>query len=60
MLFHYKNEKGEIERFRMPEDFLLDFDDFMTDIYKRPANGILLDKIKRENIFSKFLNLIRI
>lgn len=43
MLFHYLNEEGRIERYRMPEDFLLDFGDFHRDIYQRPGKGELLE-----------------
>lgn len=45
MLFHFKNEKKEIERYLMPEDFLLAFKDFHKDIYRRPANGQFLSTI---------------
>ena len=46
MLFHYRNEQNEIERYEMPEDFLLSFDNFETDIYKSPENG------KKKNIIN--------
>jgi hypothetical protein len=41
MLFHFKNTNGEIERYEMPEDFLLGFEDFSKDIYTAPKNGKL-------------------
>ncbi|MCC6447860.1 MAG: phytanoyl-CoA dioxygenase family protein [Chitinophagaceae bacterium] len=40
MLFHHKNKNDEIIRYEMPEDFLLDFDDFLSDIYQPPSKGI--------------------
>jgi hypothetical protein len=46
MLFHYKNEKNEIERYAMKEDFLLDFDDFSKNIYERPKNGKYMEILK--------------
>lgn len=49
MLFHYKNDEKEIERYEMPEDFLLAFNDFHTSIYQRPTNGKLLSIINFKN-----------
>lgn len=46
MLFHYKNEKNDIEQYEMPEDFLLDFDDFSKDIYKQPSKGKFIKNIE--------------
>lgn len=55
MLFHYKNEKNEIERYLMPEDFLLAFKDFQTSIYKRPENGQFVSTIQYQTpSISKF------
>lgn len=45
MLFHFKNERNEIERYQMPEDFLLSFKDFQKDIYLRPENGTFVSNI---------------
>lgn len=42
MIFHYKdlaNADAAIERFEMPEDFLISFDNFMQDILQRPKMG---------------------
>lgn len=47
MLFHYKNEKNEIEQYEMPEDFLLSFDNFETDIYSKPKRGKYIRTITR-------------
>lgn len=43
MVFHFKNEKNQIERYEMPEDFLIAFEDFDRNIYERPAMGKLLN-----------------
>ncbi|MEZ5054299.1 MAG: phytanoyl-CoA dioxygenase family protein [Chitinophagales bacterium] len=56
MLFHYKNERNKIERYTMPEDFLLDFENFETDIYKRPVNGVFEGMVEEEKMFRKLLN----
>lgn len=45
MLFHYRNAHNEINRYTMPEDFLLDFADFGKDIYETPANALDAEKI---------------
>lgn len=58
MLFHYKNEKNEIERYEMPEDFLLSFDDFSKDIYERPKNGRFTNTIDSKNILKRIINKI--
>lgn len=36
MLFHYKNQAGNIEKYKMEEDFLISFENFMEDIFKQP------------------------
>jgi hypothetical protein len=56
MIFHYKNEKKQIERYEMPEDFLLDFDDFEKNIYERPKNGEFLEILDEGN---KILNIFK-
>lgn len=56
MLFHYKNGSKDIERYIMPEDFLLDFDDFANDIYKRPEKGKFDSIVKKTSIWDKLLN----
>lgn len=53
MIFHYKNEKGQIEKYSMPEDFLSDFQDFKKDIYQRPQTGIFLKNISNINLPNK-------
>ncbi len=59
MLFHYKNEQNKIERFKMPEDFLLNFENFETDIYQRPANGEFEGIVNnRYSLFTFFQNFI--
>lgn len=49
MLFHFKNEAGDIERFEMPEDFLFEFENFHESIYNRPLEGIPIGKITLDN-----------
>jgi hypothetical protein len=39
MIFHYKAVEDKVERFEMPEDFLLRFENFATGIFERPALG---------------------
>lgn len=42
MIFHYRDlsdPAAAIERFDMPEDFLISFDNFMQDILQRPKMG---------------------
>jgi hypothetical protein len=42
MKFHYKSadvNDGKIEAFAMPEDFLISFENFYTDIFERPKVG---------------------
>jgi hypothetical protein len=42
MIFHYKDhsiDSATIERFSMPEDFLIGFENFMKDISQRPKMG---------------------
>jgi hypothetical protein len=41
MRFHYFNQekKGALEVFDMPEDFLISFENFYTDIFERPKMG---------------------
>jgi len=46
MLFHYKNEQNRIERYQMPEDFLLSFKNFYTDIYLTPEHGQFISDIE--------------
>jgi hypothetical protein len=55
MIFHYKNEKKQIERYEMPEDFLLDFDDFSKNIYERPKNGEFIDILDEGNKIIKYI-----
>lgn len=42
MQFHYSNAKNsnEVEIFEMPEDFLISFKNFYSDIAERPTTGI--------------------
>jgi len=42
MVFHYNDRQkndGRLEVFEMPEDFLISFPDFATDIFERPKMG---------------------
>lgn len=58
MLFHFKNENKQIERYKMPEDFLLDFDDFSNDIYQRPKHGEFVNIIKEGTLWNQLIKLI--
>lgn len=58
MLFHYKNEKNQIEQYKMPEDFLLDFEDFGKDIYIRPKNGEYIGILEKESFWSRIKKII--
>lgn len=51
MIFHYwnKNEPEMIEQFEQTDDFLLQFNDFHKDIFKRPEFGINRSKISFRN-----------
>ncbi len=59
MLFHYKTKKNKIERYEMPEDFLLDFDDFVKDIYERPKNGRFTGEIEYGGFWNRLIGLIK-
>jgi len=49
MWFHYKNkENNTIERFLMPEDFLISFENFGVDIFEKPK-GEFLQSINYED-----------
>ena len=39
MLFHYRTEESKVERYAMPEDFLLRFENFATSIFEQPTIG---------------------
>jgi hypothetical protein len=39
MLFHYKNEEGKVIQYKMPEDFLIRFENFATSIFQEPVLG---------------------
>lgn len=56
MIFHYQNEKKQIEKYEMPNDFLLDFDDFSRDIYERPKNGKYLGLVESGGFWNKLIN----
>lgn len=48
MFFHYQNpETKTLEKYSMPEDFLLGFEDFMNDIFKKPK-GFLMEQVEHE------------
>ena len=48
MFFHYQNpETKALEKYSMSEDFLLGFEDFMNDIFKKPK-GFLKEQIEYE------------
>ncbi len=53
MLFHFQNEKKQIECYEMPEDFLLDFEDFTKDIYERPKSGKFAAYINTESFWGR-------
>lgn len=42
MIFHYQTPNQQLERFEMPEDFLIRFTNFASSIFERPTNGELL------------------
>ena len=42
MIFHYQTPEHKIERFEMPEDFLIRFTNFATSIFERPSLGKLI------------------
>jgi hypothetical protein len=49
MIFHFKdpeNPTSSIEKFEMDDDFFIQFDDFFTDIYKRPTMGKSVDRLE--------------
>ncbi len=51
MTFHYRDhavENAPIERFRMPENFLISFDNFLQDIVQRPKYGVPLGTVDFE------------
>ena len=64
MWFHYKNKETKaIERFLMPEDFLISFENFGVDIFEKPKVELLnkveyddriLSSSEVENILVKF------
>ena len=39
MIFHYKNKTDKVSRYKMPEDFLIRFEDFATSIFQEPVLG---------------------
>jgi hypothetical protein len=41
MIFHYKTEDNKLEKYHMPEDFLIRFEDFATSIFQKPKLGTL-------------------
>ena len=45
MEFYYQSEPGELEVFRMPDDFLLRFKDFHQSIFERPTFGEPVGKV---------------
>ena len=49
MIFHYKSPEGQLEKFEMPEDFLLRFENFATSIFEKPVLGKLFATEKFEN-----------
>lgn len=54
MNFYYYNESQKmVERYKMPENFLLDFDNFAEDIYKRPQKGELVEEFQYANSVTK-------
>lgn len=49
MVFNYKNADDKIEKYEMPEDFLISFDDFAKNIFEQPKSGKLIDTIQYKN-----------
>ncbi|MGE0636367.1 MAG: phytanoyl-CoA dioxygenase family protein [Bacteroidia bacterium] len=47
MLFYYKNpdKQNELELFTMDENFLIRFDNFFQDIFKRPEHGMFIKNV---------------
>ncbi len=45
MLFHFMNKDKKVERYEMPGDFLLNFDNFPKEIYAAPTKGKLTEII---------------
>jgi hypothetical protein len=39
MLFHFKTSEDKVEKFNMPEDFLIRFENFSTSIFEPPVLG---------------------
>jgi len=49
MVFHYKNSENKVERYTMPEDFLIRFENFATSIFESPKLGSLLQQNNYEH-----------
>jgi hypothetical protein len=49
MVFHYKNNENKVERYTMPEDFLIRFENFATSIFESPKLGNLKDVLEYNN-----------
>lgn len=52
MVFHYQNPDGQIEKFKMEDNFLLRFDNFFKEIFERPTQGESMGNV--DNITLKF------
>jgi Phytanoyl-CoA dioxygenase (PhyH) len=64
MIFHYWNKEvpNEIEQFKQEDDFLLQFNDFHKDIFKRPQLGESIGKLafqKQQATEKEIQNLVQ-
>jgi hypothetical protein len=64
MVFNYKNTAGQLERFQMPEDFLISFQNFAKSIFEQPKGGTLIgtydykeDKLDKEELIPLLTDL---
>ena len=58
MIFHYKNPEDKIEKFEMPEDFLIRFENFATSIFESPKLGRKISSTDFKNPVLSQENLI--
>ena len=43
MIFHYRNPDKQMEKYEMPEDFLISFENFAKSIFEQPRSGNLIE-----------------
>ena len=53
MIFHYKSPEGKLEKFEMPEDFLLRFENFATSIFEKPKGKLFATEKFEDPILGK-------